>query len=141
MPRWRRCNMLIQPILIAIKESGDLWEYRGTEKALGADYVYKPYLQSDFTVKIEPGYKMDGASSPKAAWTITGFLPRGIHDPAALVHDKLYEDKGNHNGQTYTRKEADRIFLKMLQLCGVKSWHSRIAYIAVRAGGWYYWNK
>jgi len=84
---------------------------------------------------------MDGASSPKAAWTITGFLPRGIHDAAALVHDQLYDDKGLHHGHTYTRKQADQIFLKMLKECGVKSWHCRAAYLAVRAGGWYYWNK
>lgn len=133
--------MLTQPILIAIKESGQRWEYRGTEKALGADYVYKPWINETFEVCVKPGFICDGASSPRFAWTLTGFLPRGIHDPAALLHDQLYQDKGIHNGQSYTRKQADQIFLKMLKECGVKSWHARIAYLAVRACGQFYWKK
>lgn len=134
--------MLIQPVLIAIKENGQNWQYRGTEKALGDDYVYHtPIPAPDFEVRVKPGFICDAASSPRLAWTLTGFLPRGIHDPAALVHDQLYEDKGTHNGQSYTRKDADKIFLKMLQECGVKNWHARLAYLAVRAGGNYYWKK
>lgn len=130
--------MLIQPILIAIKESGLRWQYRGTEDALDKPYIY---YHSGLRTKVMPGFTLDGASSPRLLWSLTGFLPRGIHDPAALVHDQLYEDKGFHNGQHYTRKQADQIFYEMLKQSGVKSWHAWGAYLAVRAGGWLYWNK
>ena len=134
--------MLLQPILIAIKESGQRWQYRGTENKLDETYTYHaPDIAPDFYVHVRSGFLCDGASSPRFLWSMTGFLPRGIHDPAALVHDKLYEDKGMHYGQEYTRKDADKLFYKMLVECGIKSWHAKGAYFAVRVGGGLYWKK
>ena len=54
---------------------------------------------------------------------------------AAVLHDWLY---CLHQG---TRVEADAMFLEALQAEGV-SWVIRQAmWLAVRAGGWRYWNK
>lgn len=132
--------MLKQPVLIAIKENGQCWKYLGTEDGLGIPYKYR-YEKTGLDVTVQPGFICDGASSPRIFWSLVGFLPRGIHDPAALIHDQLYEDKGLHNGQKYSRRVADGVFFKMMKECGVKNWHAAIAYIAVRLGGWYYWNR
>lgn len=136
--------MLIQPVLVAVKENGQCWEYKGTQDQLGVPYEYTAMRAKGgvpLQISVPVGFICDGASSPRFAWSLTGFLPRGIHDPAALVHDFLYTGKGKFRAQRYSRHDADFIFYRMLLLCGVKKWHCALAYFAVRAAGWYYWNK
>lgn len=139
--------MLRQPLLIAVKDGGVCWKFVGTETGLGHRYIYQVSIGNKARqVVIEPGFLTDGASSPRLFWTLVGFLPRGIHDPAALIHDYLFFHRGRVRDiagrmQTFTQKECDQIFLRALQSCGVKSWKAYMAYIAVRLFGWYYWNK
>lgn len=139
--------MLTQPLLIAVKENGDCWKYIGTEEGIGRSYVYSTKIKGKVRqVVIPPGFLLDGASSPRLSWTLTGFLPRGIHDPAALLHDYLYANKGrvrDFSGrmQTLSKWECDLIFYRAMRECGVKNWHCVIALIAVSVGGWYPWLK
>lgn len=126
-----------QPLIVPIKESGDLYE-------LCEDYIFIIYRNEvAHKIVIRKGFKYDGASVPKFFAGIVGFMPDGIHRPAALLHDYLYEHKGKLQpigGFNYTRKEADKLFYKILKKVGVKSWHAKLAYWAVRLGGGLYWN-
>ena len=132
-----KIQRLSQPDVRPIKESGDLYE-------LYEDYAFKFINKRQLlTATIKKGFKYDGASVPRIVWTLAGFLPDGIHRPAALIHDYMYEKEGKipvDGGELeYTRKEADKLFFDALRFLGIKSWHARIAYISVRLFGRLYW--
>ena len=79
-------------------------------------------LVEDYPVCIEgenfiipKGFKFDGASVPRALWSITGICPFGYVLPAAIIHDWIYTQKGKIDENiSYTRKQADEIFVQHL---------------------------
>lgn len=90
---------------------------------------------------IPKGLTYDGASVPRFAMALIGFERDGIHRAGALVHDFMYRRNGviwdkRLTPFHYTRKDADRVFLKCIEHHGIKSWHGRLAYLAVRGFGW-----
>lgn len=96
-------------------------------------------------LKIDKGFKWDLASVPSWLWWL--LKPFGRFDSAYLVHDKLYQDKGKVGAITYSRKECDQIMrdialamvdTKYMSLRRMDVW---TRYYAVRAAGWYVWNK
>ena len=105
---------------------------------------------------IPQGYRYDGASVPRKAWTISGLTPDGLIRAAATVHDFIYDHRGampegscqySWQGEwrdaqdvVLTRKEADRLFLQILRESGVPARRCWLAYTAVRAFGWTFWN-
>ncbi|MGB0818883.1 MAG: DUF1353 domain-containing protein, partial [Candidatus Puniceispirillaceae bacterium] len=97
-----------------------------------------------FWPEIKTGFQYDGASVPRVVWTLIGFLPDGIHRPAALIHDWFYLGRGQVNIEgkkfVYDRKFADELFYQALKHVGVKSWHAWLAHVAVRRLGWIYWK-
>ena len=139
---------LKQPLIVPIK--GDRYE-------LFVDYRYewkadKYPLQQ---LHIPKGFKYDGASVPQIGWSITGIRPDGLNRAAALVHDYIYRyqgklPRGRHlyqdgasmkfSDHVWTRKEADRLFCRLLCEAGVGKWTSRIMYYAVRSFGWTAWK-
>ena len=79
---------LKQPLIIPIKESGDIYE-------LVEDYFFSVLRGGQaYPVIIKKGFKYDGASVPPVLGGLVGFMPDGIHRPAALIHDYLYSKKG-----------------------------------------------
>lgn len=118
-----------QPDLRPIKESGDVYR------------LYQSfYINVDgLLIGADVGLVMDGASVPKAAWSL-GLARDGMHRAASFIHDILYINKGVMPGRTFTRKEADKLFRDMLEFYGIKSWHVWMAYRAVRLGGGKAWN-
>jgi hypothetical protein len=97
--------------------------------------------------RIPQGYVWDGASVPRFAWSITGMRPEGLMEAGACIHDWIY-DKGGKlplascpAKPTWTRKEADRIFLKINQLVGIPPRRCKLAYGIVRAFGGLFWGK
>lgn len=106
---------------------------------------------------IPKGYKSDGCSVPRIAWTLSGITPDGLIRSAAILHDWLYDHAGRlphgsfkrlENGvwiDTHTtfwkRKEADQFFANVMKASGVSKFKRRIAYLAVRMGGWTGWKK
>jgi Protein of unknown function (DUF1353) len=65
---------------------------------------------------------------------------------APLFHDLVYEFKGRPPAdlvepyRTFTRVEADDLFLHLMEMEGVSGWRRNLAYAAVRAGGLLAWN-
>ena len=115
--------------------------------------------EQDMDIMIPAGAKNDLASIPFMFRTL--FPVNGTHRLAAAIHDYLYEKKGKLPGHTLmTRKQADDIFLEFMLIPRnkvrdayvwdairpsdkptVPRWRAYLMYLAVRAGGWIYWNK
>jgi len=85
------------------------------------------------TVVVPKGFVTDFASVPRLFWRIVP--PWGVYSPAAVVHDYLY-----HNG-ALSRKESDRIFLKLMKRLDVPLWKRTVMYLAVRLFGWSAWSN
>lgn len=86
-------------------------------------------------IRVPKGFIFDGASIPRAAWSVLGYTP--FHPQvilAALVHDWLYL---NHQ---CSRAEADLIFKILLLKNGVDPHAAEQMYLAVRSAGWLFWR-
>jgi len=83
-------------------------------------------------VEVPVGFSWDGASIPRFLWPEIGspFSPKFL--APAMVHDYLYS-LGRSSG--YTRKKADKLFLKLLIANGVSKELAKIMYAGVRIGG------
>lgn len=97
------------------------------------------------SVHVPAGFKTDFASVPRVAHGILS--PTGKIGKPAVVHDKLYrapvvivEEVDGPRGRAISRADADRIFLEAMEVAGVSWWKRRLAYRAVRLGGWRPWN-
>ena len=144
-------GMIEQPLLLPIKESGKRYElikdYDIIRTIVIDDKEYRIKYKKDVEIHIPAGFKTDMASIPKIATGITGLSHYGYHNPAALVHDYLYDNQGRiYNTPPKTtyilnRKQCDQIFRDMLKELGIKSIHVFCAYIGVRAFGWLAWNR
>ena len=131
---------LPQPDIRPLGESGK------ERYVLNEDYSFAFYNREGLqALTIMKGFKYDGASVPRWAMALIGFERDGVHRAASLVHDWLYVNGGRVDENDvnltyiYDRHEADTIFLKAMEYHGIKSWHARIAYIAVRISGRFVW--
>lgn len=104
---------------------------------------------------IPTGFTYDGASVPRFIWSLSGITPDGLIRAAALVHDWIYnhagllppgfqqylqEDQWLDVHGRWSRREADRMFSRIMRDAGVSRFRRRIAYLAVRLFGWFSWN-
>lgn len=122
-----------QPILDVVVVNdrgwfGDEWLYE-----LVHDYLYED--ADGVSIRVPAGFRHDGASVPRLAFTISGLTPDGLIRAAALVHDWLYRNDGGINERAYTRKQADELFAKIMRASGIRPTQVWIAYLAVRIGG------
>ncbi len=132
---------------------------------LREDYAYVWEKDGEYhRIVVLKGFVYDGTSVPRFAWTISGITPDGPERAASLVHDALYVLKGNldqpgniiaeqytwnpeqegwEDARDYrwTRKEADRLFGRMLREIGVPKIRRRLAFLAVHLLGWTRWRK
>lgn len=116
-------------------------------------YVWRAVGSGAFKIIVPRGFKYDGASVPRALWSILGVSKDGIHRAAATVHDFLYSRKGAVHGSRYarsrwrtcrfkiTRKQADVKFYQMLRDSGVGRVRAKAMYWAVRVFGGSSWKK
>lgn len=137
---------LKQPLNIPTKEG----------YVLAKDYTYLYERDSKtYTIKIKKGFKYDGASVPRWAWSITGLTPDGLMRGASLLHDIIYVYKGKLTTNAkyvevryknkkveldFTRKEGDQLFLKMLKDSQMTWLKRNIAFIGVKVGGKKVWK-
>ena len=98
--------------------------------------LYAPFtvaLDNGSTVITVPaGFETDFASVPRVFWRVVP--PWGRYSWAAVVHDYLY-----YSG-LFTRAQADKIFLILMEDLGVTWWKRQAMYRLVRAGAWKAWN-
>jgi hypothetical protein len=79
-------------------------------------------------VMIPEGFVTDFASVPQFLWGI--FPPWGKYSEAAVVHDFLYTGFFK-----CTRKQADQVFLQLMERMEVPLWKRQTMYAAVRMFG------
>ena len=88
----------------------------------------------DYDITVPKGFIFDGASIPRFFWRVIGG-PFGPYVDAAVVHDYIYAEAFDR----YTKQEADSIFLRIMELLGIKAWRRKAMYRAVKwfgKGGW-----
>lgn len=119
------------------------------------------YLKSDvlFRILVPAGFTYDGASVPRWLWSLSNLTPDGDIRAAAAVHDLIYAYDGtlpfgyhvmwyasakrwvNCFGNGWSRKDADKLFLKIMKQAGIGETDRKRAYWAVRLFGWIKWDK
>lgn len=123
------CDPSLAPVVVTYYVDEDYW-------ALVEDY-HLPC--AGFNLRIPAGYQFDLASVPRFFWRV--IAPFELSLIAPLVHDFLYQYKGHppegsvDPGRTFTRKEADQLFLELMRREGVVRWRQAMAYAAVRTFG------
>jgi len=75
--------------------------------------------------EVRPGYQTDGASIPRALWSIVGSPYTGKYLPAAIIHD-FYCDLRSREWE-----DVHRVFLEAMLANGVDSTQAKIMYYAV----------
>ncbi len=147
---------LPQPLITPDKKHGYV---------LAQAYTYEWIKEGKrFRLTVPEGEPTDGASVPRALWSI--IPPDGLHRAAAIPHDFLFARQGGKRkplppgsyqvhtkegwkdvadvygpeAAIWTRKEADRLFGRMLREAGVGMFQRRAMYRAVRTFGWIWWR-
>ena len=140
---------LTQPILTPLS---------GGKYLLKENYAYEWSLSSHVTrrLTIKAGFISDIASVPPVFWAL-GFPADGLHRAAAVMHDALYQARGHLPSEwvvyresiagrdlvatpaRFSRRDADRLFGRMMREAGVPQWRRRTMYRAVRLCSWLFW--
>jgi hypothetical protein len=82
--------------------------------------------------EVPAGYdKMDGASIPRALWTLVGSPYTGDYRRASIVHDRACDEA---RGDKDKRRAADRMFYHACRAGGCSVRQAAILYIGVRIG-------
>lgn len=106
------------------------------------DYTYQA---KDFKITVPKGFIYDRASIPRIFWVIVD--KDSLSNVAPLFHDMLYRHGGKLPQnlvlpyRTFSRDDADKLFLELMGKCGVIPWRSKAAYEAVRNFAESHWNK
>lgn len=115
--------------------NGKVWE-------LTSNLTYEHHKYGK--IVVPKGFKTDFASIPRIALSVTG-SPAGQMVEASVVHDWLYSI--SNPDCELDRKQADKVFLRILRKSGVSKLKSKTMYRMVRMfGGLSYrekkdWNK
>ncbi|MEM7727407.1 MAG: DUF1353 domain-containing protein [Cyanobacteria bacterium P01_A01_bin.45] len=103
------------------------------------------------TIILDECFSFDLSSIPRLLWIIVGIHELSLEAP--LIHDFMYMSRGGERkcfnnkailgrikGTSYSRKEADDLFLKMMKTAGVSQFRRRLGYIGVRIFGAIFWR-
>lgn len=77
------------------------------------------------------GDEVDGASIPRALWTLLGSPYTGDYRRASIVHDRACVTAGSNPAK---RRAADRMFYYACRAGGCSIWQATLLYIGVRIG-------
>lgn len=92
----------------------------------------------DEVVTVPKGFQSDGASVPRALWSI--YPPFGRYLEAAVVHD-WYCVLGHKGESPICSVTAAKVFREAMKVCGVGRFRRFKMYWAVRIGGPKFANK
>ncbi|MCP9842014.1 DUF1353 domain-containing protein [Synechococcus sp. J7-Johnson] len=84
-----------------------------------------------FAWEVPSGYEVDGASIPKALWSLVGSPYTGDYRRASIVHDKACNDAV---GDIALRRAADRMFYHACRAGGCTPEEANTLYLGVRIG-------
>ena len=109
---------------------------------LMADYFYQSESAHHLTAYKD--FKFDLASIPRVFWLVVASFELSL--PGPLFHDLLYQNGGKlpirqvEPYYHFSRKEADQLFLELMEKSGVPFWRRNIAYQAVRQFAGFAWQ-
>lgn len=86
---------------------------------------------SSKTWSAPAGSVIDGATIPRALWTIVGSPYTGDYRRASVVHDVACVDAGSDKTK---RRAADRMFFHACRAGGCSIWQAIVLYLGVRVG-------
>ena len=92
------------------------------------------------TVEIPAGYRFDGASIPRLAWSIIGAPFNPDFCLAACCHD-WYCEHSHELGDYQARVIGDAVFFALLKRAGVAKWRRILMYFAVRANSYWFYGR
>ena len=84
------------------------------------------------TLETPKDYVVDGASIPRALWTLVGSPYTGDYRRASIVHDKACDEAVD---DPPARRAADRMFYHACRAGGCSIQDATVLYIGVRMGG------
>ena len=98
--------------------------------------VVKPLVweQQDSIIQVNPGFDFDGASIPRALWSVVGSPMTDGYQRAGCLHDALYAS------EYFPRGICDKLFLEAMKSDGVSYVKRTAMYNAVRMFGWTVWK-
>ncbi len=105
-----------------------------------------------FCLVVPEGFQHDFASVPRPLWALISPIDLGM---ASIFHDWLYRNRGrvttltwdsaqerwNPREDPWIRRDADRLFARIMREQGVARWRRRLAFLVVRAAGGRYWRS
>ncbi len=116
-----------------------MWRHAPEDEAEG---VYR--------LVVPEGFEHDFASIPRLLWSLIAPIDLGI---ASIFHDWLYTRAGRAETlrwtdagweavpEVWTRRDADRLFARLMREQGVARWRRRAAFLAVRAVAGRFWDQ
>lgn len=119
-------RLLLEDVAARYGESGP-FDPGHTEFKLLKDYWYIDSAGRKWTVP--KGYVVNGASIPKAVWSVVGGPWSGKYRNAAVIHDYLTGEKIS------TSEIVHRLFYDSMRESGVSLVRARLMYAAVVVGG------
>lgn len=99
-------------------------------------YFYFEENGKRINIIVPKDFITDFASVPRILWSI--FPPTGRYTKAAVLHDYLYSNRATI---LINRKQCDKMFLKAMEVLGVKNWVRNTIYCAVRMFGGFFYKK
>lgn len=117
------------PLRMELKENG-------RRALLLAPFVFRDWkdaLNPGFEIEVPAGFQTDFNSVPRGLWN---FFPPWEYPEAGVVHDYLYVTPGS-----ITRREADAVHRRILELKGCSRWKRWAAWLGIRTFGRGYWNS
>lgn len=114
-------------------------EYLGTDRWQLVEPLRYASRILDRVLEVPAGFRTDFASVPRwlpIAYAVTG----GTAQPAAVVHDRLYQAHGVDE-LAIARDVADGIFAEAMAVLGEPAWRAWAMYQAVRLFGEHAWGS
>ena len=140
-------NLLLTKATHASKAVDGVPDVKLTQKEVSKWWILVEecsYTTRDFTLVAPKDYETDLASIPRFLWSI--IAPFELSLPAPLFHDLIYRRAGKmiqpqiDVPHDFTRKEADDIFLELMEKKKVPVWKRTLAYWAVRGLADFAWK-
>ena len=102
------------------------------------------YTDTEYGITIQANYRTNLASIPRCLWSI--IAPFELSEAAPLVHDYLYDHAGipvgiSGGNRIVKKREADRIFRRIMRREGVPAWKRFAGYWAVKLFAGTVWKK
>jgi hypothetical protein len=113
------------------------------------DYNHTCSWETDtqsYVLTAPKGFLWDGATIPRALWSLAGYHPSGLMLAPSMWHDYIYVNKGKFinqstNEEVYiSRKHSDVLFYRHMILAGIEPKKAKLFYQIVRLAGRVYWN-